>query len=134
MTSTLSSLQIKLSNKNATACPICLNNTKGERKMKFEEQYEDLCERCSFVKDIVDQSVVVELLERTGIGQETRWEENDSDQSVKGNRWSSFVWMIWKEYNVGEPGTRFELFSLPGGFRIHFHIVYKLKVQYLTIE
>ena len=124
MRSTLSSLQIKHSNKNATACPICFNNTKGERKMKFEEQYEDLCERCSFVKDLVEQSVVIELLERTGIGQETRWEENDSDQSVKGNRWSSFIWMIWKEYNVGEPGTRFELFSLPSVFRIHFHIVY----------
>lgn len=110
--STLSSLRIEPSNENVAACPICLNNTKGKREIKFEEQYEDLCERCSFVKDIGDQSVVIGLLERTGDRQDTRWEENDSDQSVKGNRWSSFIWMTWNDYR-GEPGTMFELFCLP---------------------
>jgi hypothetical protein len=83
----------------------------------FGESYEDLCERCSFLKDVVEQSVAARLLIRSGTEQETRWDEENSHRllSEKGNRWSDLRWAIW-EGSAGHTGSRFELFTLPGEF------------------
>lgn len=117
MKSFISKLRLKPSNEGVASCAVCSDHEWRRRTIKFEESYEDLCERCSFLKDVVEQSVAARLLIRSGTKQETRWNERNSRRSLseKGNRWPDFTWMIW-EGNLGHIGSRFELFTLPGEF------------------
>ena len=113
--------RFKRSKEGTTSCPIC-GNHRLEKILKFEVSYENLCERCSFLKDVVEQSVRARLLIPSGNEQETSWDENvvvkDGRWSLSGtgNRWSNLTWKIFLGSGVGHTWSRFELFALPGEF------------------
>jgi len=102
---------------NSTTCPICSSQGVHHRSIKFEQSYENLCERCSFLRDAVEQSVSANLLVRSGTSHETSWKDSEEktwqSAAVRGNRWSGFEWRIW-EGKLSSKGTRFELFTLEG--------------------
>lgn len=90
-----------------TACAICSTSRYFKsRKIKFDEPVRDMCERCEFVKEVVEGCIAAGGFSRSATrGHEIRWEVHQ-ERSVDDLRWCDLEFVNY----------RFEIFTLPGQF------------------
>jgi hypothetical protein len=71
----------------------------------------DLCERCHFLKQVVDDCVEKGIFIRSGTRQSIDWEEDIEE----GKRWMKITWIVW-EGSAGYNGSIFSLSVAPGQY------------------
>lgn len=90
--------------------------------MNYSVSPAGLCERCHFLKQVVDDCVEKGIFIRSGTHQSIDWEEDIEE----GKRWMKITWIVW-EGHAGYNGSIFSLTAAPGQYSCLFNFMMPMK-------
>jgi hypothetical protein len=96
---------------SCSGCYSPYKETWWQKNMDYCASPTDLCERCHFPKQVVDDCVENGIFIRSGTRQSIDWEEDIEE----GKRWMKITWIVW-EGNAGYNGSIFSLSVAPGQY------------------
>lgn len=94
-----------------SGCYSPYKETWWQKNMDYCASPTDLCDRCHFLKQVVDNCVEKGILIRSGTRQSIDWEEDIEE----GKRWMKITWIVW-EGNTGYNGSIFSLTTALGQY------------------